>query len=103
LSSQATTDGVVRAPSSFTMTLASLPSMTETTLFVVPRSIPMILPMAYSSTPAGALRLAPASRFGGRNLNLRGSGYLRTTDGRQHNHVDPTVKDAAGTNFGSPS
>src|SRR6185369_8805817 len=28
------------------MTLASLPSITETTLFVVPRSIPIILPIA---------------------------------------------------------
>src|SRR5690242_6902559 len=45
LSSQATTDGVSREPSSFTMTLGSLPSITATTLFVVPKSIPMILPM----------------------------------------------------------
>src|SRR3954451_10596222 len=45
LSSHATTDGVSREPSSLTMTLASLPSITATTLFVVPRSIPMILPI----------------------------------------------------------
>ena len=45
LSSQATTDGVIRPPSSLTMTLGSLPSMIATTEFVVPRSIPMILPM----------------------------------------------------------
>src|SRR5450755_3288583 len=45
LSSQATTEGVRRAPSSLTMTLASLPSITATTLLVVPRSMPMILPM----------------------------------------------------------
>jgi large subunit ribosomal protein L31 len=45
LSSQATTDGVRREPSSLTMTLGSLPSMMATTLLVVPRSMPMILPM----------------------------------------------------------
>ena len=40
-----TTDGVVRAPSSLTMTVGLSPSMTETTELVVPRSMPMILPM----------------------------------------------------------
>src|SRR5829696_4486196 len=44
-SSSATTDGVNRDPSSFAMTLGSLPSMIATTEFVVPRSMPMILPM----------------------------------------------------------
>src|SRR3569623_1624220 len=37
-----TTEGVVRAPSSFGMTLGSPPSSTATHEFVVPRSIPMI-------------------------------------------------------------
>jgi hypothetical protein len=36
-------DGVVRAPSAFSMTLATLPSMMATQLLVVPRSMPMIL------------------------------------------------------------
>src|SRR4051812_12583656 len=45
LSSHATTLGVMREPSSFTITLGSRPSMMATTLFVVPRSIPIILPM----------------------------------------------------------
>jgi hypothetical protein len=44
-SSKATTDGVRRAPSSLVMTLGSLPSMMQTTELVVPRSMPMILPM----------------------------------------------------------
>jgi large subunit ribosomal protein L34e len=35
--------------------------MTATTLFVVPRSIPIILPIACSSTPAGVPALAPAA------------------------------------------
>src|SRR4029077_1368743 len=44
----ATTDGVVRAPSALAMTVGSPPSRTATTEFVVPRSIPtaraMVLP-----------------------------------------------------------
>jgi hypothetical protein len=47
-------DGVVRTPSSFSMTRAFLPSITATQLFVVPRSMPMILliptqPLAYDA------------------------------------------------------
>ena len=38
----ATTEGVVRPPSSLGITLGSPPSMTATTEFVVPRSMPMI-------------------------------------------------------------
>jgi hypothetical protein len=39
------TEGVVRLPSAFGITTASLPSMTETQEFVVPKSMPMILPI----------------------------------------------------------
>src|SRR5512133_662214 len=39
----ATSLGVRREPSSFVMTTASFPSITATTEFVVPRSMPMIL------------------------------------------------------------
>src|SRR5688572_20737933 len=46
LSSKATTDGVRRLPSSLVMTLGSLPSMMATTELVVPRSMPMILPIS---------------------------------------------------------
>src|SRR5579885_2709747 len=45
---KATIDGVVRAPSLFSMTLACLPSITATHEFVVPRSIPMTLLMETS-------------------------------------------------------
>ena len=38
-----TTDGVVRPPSEFGMTTGSPPSMTATTEFVVPRSMPITL------------------------------------------------------------
>ena len=41
----ATTLGVIKAPSSLTITLGSRPTMMATTLLVVPRSIPMIFPM----------------------------------------------------------
>src|SRR5277367_1158327 len=44
----ATIDGVVRAPSLFSITLADLPSITATHEFVVPRSIPMTLLMETS-------------------------------------------------------
>src|SRR5438270_7065014 len=43
LSVNATMLGVVRAPSLFSMTRTSLPSMTATQEFVVPRSMPMTL------------------------------------------------------------
>src|SRR5687767_3761665 len=45
---KATTEGVVREPSALGITTGSPPSMTATTEFVVPRSIPMTLLM----TPA---------------------------------------------------
>src|SRR4029077_9845562 len=44
----ATIDGVVRAPSLFSMTLALLPSITATHELVVPRSIPITLLMQTS-------------------------------------------------------
>ena len=46
----ATTLGVVRAPSALGMTTASPPSMTATQLLVVPRSMPIILPMMNASS-----------------------------------------------------
>src|SRR3954451_16348298 len=42
---KATTDGVVRAPSLFSMTFGLPPSITATQLLVVPKSIPMTLAM----------------------------------------------------------
>ncbi len=49
-----TTDGVIRLPSGLVMTTGSPPSITATTEFVVPRSIPMILLMCCPSLlPAG--------------------------------------------------
>src|ERR1700704_2892420 len=45
LSVKATIDGVVRAPSAFSITLGVLPSITATQELVVPRSIPIALAM----------------------------------------------------------
>ena len=42
---KATTEGVVLRPSSFAITTGSLPSITATQLFVVPRSMPIIFPI----------------------------------------------------------
>ena len=41
----ATTDGVVRAPSALAITIGSPPLIMETQEFVVPRSMPITLPM----------------------------------------------------------
>ena len=51
----ATTDGTVRPPSADAMTVGSPPSMTATTEFVVPRSMPMILPMIGGLLLVGAV------------------------------------------------
>ncbi|RLN88297.1 hypothetical protein BBJ28_00009166 [Nothophytophthora sp. Chile5] len=75
LSTMATTDGVVRAPSEFSITRAVLPSMTATHELVVPRSMPI------TSEPAAAenMRLAAAvavagagERAAARNIVERG-------------------------------
>ena len=42
---KATIDGVVRMPSAFSITRGVLPSITATQELVVPRSMPMTLPM----------------------------------------------------------
>ncbi|MGK0138492.1 MAG: hypothetical protein ACI9DJ_001948, partial [Algoriphagus sp.] len=44
---KATIEGVVLAPSLLAMTTGSLPSITATQEFVVPKSIPIIFPMLY--------------------------------------------------------
>ncbi|MBA7542697.1 hypothetical protein ES705_35021 [subsurface metagenome] len=41
-------EGVVRFPSLLGITTGSLPSITETQLFVVPKSMPIILPITIS-------------------------------------------------------
>src|SRR5579875_125942 len=48
---KATTDGVVRPPSLFSTTVGSPPSSTAMHEFVVPRSIPIVLPMVVLPAP----------------------------------------------------
>src|SRR5919199_3986233 len=73
---KATTDGVVRPPSAFSMTVGSPPSRTAMHEFVVPRSMPMVLAMcggSPSSTSSVCAKSQPRySRFlsGGKHLGL---------------------------------
>src|SRR5271156_1880330 len=64
-SENATTEGVVLAPSEFSIILGVLPSMTATAELVVPRSIPMTWPLTFSSPPVDAYR-ASIDEEGGR-------------------------------------
>src|SRR6188474_3678796 len=66
----ATTEGVVRAPSAFGITTGSPPSITATHELVVPRSIPMILPMRLLRSAARREGAFVPLRAG----DLRGSG-----------------------------
>src|SRR3982750_2812668 len=89
LSLNATIEGVVRSPSEFSMTFALVPSMTATHEFVVPRSIPMILPIFLSLSRA--IRFRPQGPLMARKLGVcasvssksLGSGSLRNGDQRR--------------------
>ena len=53
----ATTDGVVRAPSEFSNTTGSPPSITAMQEFVVPKSIPRILDITVETTFSRAMNV----------------------------------------------
>src|SRR3954449_284431 len=55
---KATTEGVVRDPSEFAMTVGSPPSRTVTTELVVPRSIPTARAMELASLPCAGVVLS---------------------------------------------
>src|SRR5215208_757022 len=59
---KATIEGVVRMPSAFSMTFGVLPSITATQELVVPRSIPMTLPISISSLLRQAGRTLDGTR-----------------------------------------
>src|SRR4051794_6323084 len=61
---KATTDGVVRPPSEFSMTVGSPPSRTAMHEFVVPRSIPMVFAMWCAPLQDLSLLGADCSRSG---------------------------------------
>src|SRR5436190_8301677 len=60
----ATTEGVVRAPSAFSITVGSPPSRTAMHELVVPRSIPMVLPILYYSSVSRSLRKKSKPEYG---------------------------------------
>jgi len=55
----ATTEGVVRAPSEFSITRGDLPSITATQLLVVPKSIPITSPASVLLNLLAAMSVAP--------------------------------------------
>ncbi|GLK68716.1 hypothetical protein GCM10008179_23540 [Hansschlegelia plantiphila] len=85
-------DGVVRAPSAFSITRGWAPSITATQEFVVPRSIPMTLPMTVTSSslfkrtgwPRSGLAVTPDEaaatlRSLDKSAVSRVGGYIRMT------------------------
>src|SRR5206468_436710 len=66
----ATIEGVVRMPSAFSMTFGVLPSITATHELVVPRSMPMTLPMVLTSYVLRQVGRALAAPVGGDSARL---------------------------------
>src|SRR4051812_5721002 len=81
----ATTDGTVRLPSADGMTVGSPPSMTATTEFVVPRSMPMIFAMV--DRAPGLVRVQVV----GVRWSVGRAGSARV--GRRLRAVDPGARD----------
>src|SRR5579884_1277509 len=89
LRANATTDGVVRAPSALVMTVGSPPSRTETTELVVPRSMPT------GRAIVASLGLARRCFCLGRAQQARG-----VTAATRLSPVDSTIRvEATGLNF----
>src|SRR6478752_522964 len=95
----ATTDGVVRAPSALGMTVGSPPSRTATTLFVVPRSMPtaramVCVPPGYRvllqrpSCAVGASLTNKLSPFNSTLLTWLNGGLRRSIPGSAHESAD---------------
>src|SRR6188768_1158563 len=82
----ATIDGVVRAPSEFSMTLGVEPSMTATQLFVVPRSMPMILLIVIGLRASGWV-FGWLVRWGLAAFESTGVRRLRHRDERRAQHA----------------
>src|SRR6476620_11382497 len=88
---KATIEGVVRIPSAFSMTFGVLPSITATQELVVPRSMPMTLPMA--SIPLfGGRSAGPGWRpDGGMQSSKTSSDPLRIHVKRRPRGVQPHI------------
>src|SRR5277367_2649714 len=101
-SRMATTEGVVRAPSAFSITFGVLPSMMATHELVVPRSMPIILLMRtlvsllHWRTSAGAFRHeAPVASVPGfdQSLNIAGQAQKqRSAEGTRRSEADMGVR-----------
>src|SRR5579875_1246500 len=72
----ATTDGVVRPPSAFSITVGSPPSSTAIQLLVVPRSMPIVLPIVFVLLLLARKNLSPSVADLGRGATVV-SGALR--------------------------
>src|ERR1044072_4432575 len=79
---KATMEGVVRAPSEFSITLVSPPSMTATHELVVPRSIPMTFAMTALSSLGSSSRPR-------RHLANPQKRYLPETPGQDRGYIGP--------------
>src|SRR5260370_11148083 len=81
-------DGVVRAPSEFSMTRVSPPSMTATHELVVPRSMPMTFAMILLSLPSRSPR--PQRR----RVDPRSLCYLPEKPGQDRGYIGPMGRPA---------
>src|SRR2546423_10673812 len=70
---KATIEGVVRMPSAFSITFGVLPSITATHELVVPRSMPMTLPMVFISSRLRQVGRGLSAPDRGRVRELRGA------------------------------
>src|SRR3984893_7432343 len=109
---KATTEGVVRLPSALGITLASLPSITATTLLVVPRSIPMILltrsppsvhGRAYSLTDEPSLEslVALSQIYATHMLTIRDADLFPRTGTQSSSTIGATAAGAGTRSWGS--
>src|SRR5690554_6333033 len=89
-------DGVVRPPSAFSITRGLSPSMTATQELVVPRSMPMILPMVCLSVLKLDSFAATAScqSILARWRAIQGSGRIFTLRHHHHRSADHAAIEA---------
>src|SRR3954447_19557942 len=91
---KATTEGVVRDPSEFAMTVGSPPSRTVTTELVVPRSIPTARAMELASLPcAGVVLVCSGSRVD--HLAWGSLNFPAQPNGRQPDRVPHPAQEFA--------
>src|SRR3984957_18735985 len=80
---KATIDGVVRAPSAFSMTFVCVPSITATQELVVPRSMPITLLAIFASVERGLRRAGRCRRSARTDIGSKRLLEWKDLDGRQ--------------------